>query len=239
MFPKKILNSIVLVLIVSSCSMNGQKYKTLSVADFSKKLQEPNVQIIDVRTPEEYAQKHLKDAVNINFNGDDFVDLVAKLDKSKPILVYCLSGGRSAKAAALISKKGATDVYNLDGGLLAWTAAGQPVEAAAGGGAPKGLNMDSYLAKVKSDKLVLVDFNAVWCGPCKKLKPVLDDIAEKDKDKVILLPIDVDQNPLLADAMHISGIPLMILYKGGKEVWRTLGIADQKTIEKEISDNSM
>lgn len=239
MFPRKIFNCIILLLAVSSCNINGQKYQTLKVDEFAKKLQEPNVQLVDVRTPEEYAQKHIKDAVNINFNGDDFVDMISKLDKSKPILVYCLSGGRSAKASALISKKGATEVYNLDGGILAWTAAGQPVETAGGADAPaKGLSMDDYLAKVKLDKLVLVDFNAVWCGPCKMLKPTLDRIAAKDKDKVIVLPIDVDQNPKLSDAMHITGIPLVILYKDGKEVWRTLGLADQKTIEKEINSNT-
>jgi len=238
MFPKKIAQCIVLLLFASSCNINGQKYQTLSVADFDKKIHEGNVQLVDVRTPEEYAEKHLKDAVNINFNGDDFVDMITKLDKTKPVLVYCLSGGRSTKAAALISKKGYTQVFNLDGGILAWSAAGQPVEAAAGSGAPKGLNMDSYLALVKSDKLVLVDFNAVWCGPCKILRPTLDKIAAKNKSKLILTPIDVDQNPQLADAMHISGIPLMIMYKNGKEVWRTLGLADEGTIEDAIASNS-
>jgi thioredoxin len=233
----KIFRSVLLFLAVSSCNISGQKYQTLSVADFDKKIHEGNVQIVDVRTPEEYAEKHLKDAVNINFNGDDFVDMVVKLDKTKPVLVYCLSGGRSAKAAALISKKGYPQVYNLDGGILAWTAAGEPVETAAGV-STKGLDMDGYLAQVKSDKLVLVDFNAVWCGPCKILKPTLDKVAEKDKDKLILLPLDVDQNPKLSDAMHIQGIPLLILYKGGKEVWRNLGLADQKDIEKVIAENS-
>jgi thioredoxin 1 len=240
MFPKKILNSIVLLLIVSSCNINGQKYQNLSVSDFNKKMNEGNVQLVDVRTPEEYAARHLKDAVNINFNGDDFVDMVTKLDKSKPVLVYCLSGGRSSKASALISKKGYAQVYNLDGGIMAWTAAGQPVEtpAGSGSGSAKGLDIDSYLTKVKSDKLVLVDFNAVWCGPCKMLKPTLDKVAEKNKDKVIVMPIDVDQNPKLSDAMHIQGIPLLILYKAGKEVWRQMGLADRETIEKAIADNS-
>lgn len=237
MFPRKLFHSIIFILAFSSCNISGQKYQTLSVTDFDKKIQEKNVQLVDVRTPEEYAEKHLKDAVNINFNGDDFVDLITKLDKTKPVLVYCLSGGRSSKAAALISKKGYTQVYNLDGGILAWTAAGQPVETPANA-AKKGLSVDEYLVKVTSDKLVLVDFNAVWCGPCKALKPILDDIADKQKGKVIVMPIDVDQNPQLSDAMHIQNIPLMILYKGGKEVWRQLGSVEQGVIEQAIKSNS-
>jgi len=70
------------------------------------------------------------------------------------------------------------------------------------------------------------------------LKPILDRIADKYKGKVTVWPIDVDQNPRLSDAMHIQNIPLIVLYKGGKEVWRTLGLADEKTIENAINSNS-
>jgi thioredoxin 1 len=121
---------------------------------------------------------------------------------------------------------------------LAWTNAGEPVESPAGETGKNGLSMDDYLAKVKSDKLVLVDFSAVWCGPCKQLKPIVDKIAEEQKDKLEVLPIDVDKNPAVSNAMHISGIPLLVLYKNGKEVWRQLGLTDRGNIEKQISLNS-
>jgi thioredoxin 1 len=233
--PRLMIYSFLLLLAMTACNISGQKYHTLTVDEFEKKMNSGTVQLVDVRTPEEYAKGHLKDAINMNFNADDFVDMSSKLDKAKPILVYCQSGGRSAQAAALISKKGATDVYNLDGGLLAWNNAGKPLENT--GGSDKGLNMDSYLAKIKAEELVIVDFNAVWCGPCKMLKPILDKIADKYQGKVTVMPIDVDQNPNLSHAMHIEGIPLVIMYKEGKEVWRTMGLTDQKTIEKEIREN--
>ena len=238
----KVFKSFIFLFLLSSCGnlTSGQKYQTVSPADFAKKINEGGVQLVDVRTPQEYAERHIKDAVNINFNDDGFIDKMEKLDKSKPVLVYCLSGGRSAKAAALISSKGYSQVYNLDGGILAWTNAGNPVESPNGKGTGEsiGLNMNNYLAKVKSDKLVLVDFSAVWCGPCKMLKPIVDKIAEKEKDKLEVLPIDVDKNQGLANEMHITGIPLIILYKNGKEVWRQLGLADKETIEKQIAENS-
>jgi thioredoxin len=240
------IKALFLLIIMSSCGAgNGQKSQQLSVDEFEKKLGETKTaQLLDVRTPEEYAERHLKEAVNINFNADDFIDKVDHLDKSKPVFVYCLSGGRSAKAAALISKKGFKEVYEMKGGVLAWSEAKKPMELPGGEGneggksADKGMSMDDYLAKVKSDKLILVDFNAVWCGPCKIIKPTLDKLAEKHKDKMELLAIDVDQNPKVADAMHIQGIPLMILYKGGKEVWRQMGLTDEKSIEKEIKTNA-
>ncbi|MBS1683679.1 MAG: redoxin domain-containing protein [Bacteroidetes bacterium] len=236
----KMLYAFIISFVLTSCNLfGGQKYQTLKADDFAKKISAGAVQLVDVRTPDEYAEKHLKDAVNINFNDDNFIDKIEKLDKTKPVYVYCLSGGRSSKAAALITSKGYSQVYNLDGGLLAWTGAGLPVETPAGtqGGAAKGLSMDDYLKRTKSDKLVLVDFSAVWCGPCKILKPIVEQTTEANKDKVELLAVDVDKNPAVSDAMHITGIPLLILYKNGKEVWRQLGVTDRATLENQISLN--
>lgn len=237
----KPLYALIIACILTSCNLfGGQKYQTLKAGDFAKKISEGAVQLVDVRTPEEYAEKHLKEAVNINFNDDNFIDKIEKLDKTKPVYVYCLSGGRSSKAAALITSKGFAQVYNLDGGILAWNEAGLPVETPAGtqGGAAKGMSFDDFLKHTKSDKLVLVDFSAVWCGPCKILKPIVEQTTEANKDEVELLAIDVDKNPAVSDAMHITGIPLLILYKNGKEVWRQLGVTDRPTLEKQISQNS-
>jgi thioredoxin len=101
-----------------------------------------------------------------------------------------------------------------------------------------GISMPAYEASVKSDKLVLVDFNAVWCGPCQVMKPILEKIGKKRKNTVIIMPIDVDQNPQLADGMKIRAIPLLVLYKNGKEVWRFTGSSDRHTIESAIEANS-
>ena len=86
-----LLKSLALLLIMSACNnlSTGQKSQILSVNDFEKKLSATkDAQLLDVRTPEEYAEKHLHDAVNINFNADDFIDKVDHLDKSKPVFVY-------------------------------------------------------------------------------------------------------------------------------------------------------
>ena len=103
-------------------------YVDLSVDEFEKKLSEdPTVQLVDVRTPEEYAEVHLAGAINIDFYSDSFMDQAkAILTTEKPVLVYCRSGRRSAAAAAKLD--GAFfKTYNLKGGYLAWTAAGKPV----------------------------------------------------------------------------------------------------------------
>ena len=102
--------------------------------------------------------------------------------------------------------------------------------------APVNLSFDDYLAAIKkTDKMVLVDFNAVWCGPCKILKPTVLKLADKNKDKIVLLDIDVDHNPAVARTMNIQSIPLLVLYKNGKEVWRNLGLIDGGTIQDNIT----
>jgi thioredoxin len=191
--------------------------------------------LVDVRTPEEYQEKHLADSRNIDYEGHDFSKQMGELSKTTPLYLYCLSGGRSKNAAAWATRNGFTEVYNLQHGIDSWIADNKPIETSALAVA-EGLSFDDYLNHIKrSDKLILVDFNAVWCGPCKMLKPTVVKVVEKNKDKVELFDIDVDHNPQVARTMNIQSIPLLILYKNGKEVWRNLGLTDGGTIQENIN----
>jgi L-ascorbate metabolism protein UlaG (beta-lactamase superfamily)/rhodanese-related sulfurtransferase len=114
--------------ILSLLSLFGCKgYEDLTVDEFEKMLAEDsNVQLVDVRTAEEYAASHLPGAINIDWRGNDFLDKVnAFLSKDRPTMVYCRSGRRSAEAAALLDGIG-IKTYNMLGGYLAWTEAGKP-----------------------------------------------------------------------------------------------------------------
>src|SRR5690606_27394894 len=97
----------------------------LDVNEYEEKLASlKNVQLVDVRTAEEYAEGHLKNAVNINIGSSNFEEHIAILDKNKPVMVYCLSGGRSGNAANKLEKMGFTQVYNMKGGIMKWRNAG-------------------------------------------------------------------------------------------------------------------
>ena len=78
------------------------------------------LQVVDVRTSQEFKVSHLKNAQNICVTSDDFEEKVASLDKEKPVYVYCKKGGRSAQAATLLKEMGLTQVYDLQGGLENW-----------------------------------------------------------------------------------------------------------------------
>jgi len=93
--------------------------KVLAPADFAAK-KDGDVQLVDVRRPEEFAAGHIEGAVNYNFQGADFNKEVAQLDKSKPVLLYCRSGRRSGAASKKLKTMGFTEIYDLRGGYLNW-----------------------------------------------------------------------------------------------------------------------
>ncbi len=115
---------------ISLLSLFGCKgYGDLTADEFEKMLSEDNtLQLVDVRTEEEYSAGHLHGAVNIDWRGEDFMEKAATLlNKDRTVMVYCRSGKRSANAAAKLDKAG-FKTYNMLGGILAWKEAGKPVE---------------------------------------------------------------------------------------------------------------
>jgi rhodanese-related sulfurtransferase len=99
----------------------------VNVAQFEQLIAKGNVQLIDVRTPEEYKAGHLKGATNIDFYATDFAARMKKLDANKPVLVYCAVGGRSGSAASKLSGMGFKQIYDLQGGIRAWASQGKQV----------------------------------------------------------------------------------------------------------------
>lgn len=99
------------------------------------------------------------------------------------------------------------------------------------------INNDNFQKEVKeSDKIVLVDFFATWCGPCKMLSPVLDQVADELKDKVVVGKLDIDESLDLAKEYEVMSVPTMILFKDGKEVERIVGLRQKTQIIDAINN---
>lgn len=96
----------------------------ITVAQFKELIVEQGGTILDVRTPEEWAEGTIANAQKINFYDDDFAAQTENLDKTKPVFVYCKLGGRSSNAAEVLKEKGFSKIYNLDGGITAWIDSG-------------------------------------------------------------------------------------------------------------------
>ncbi len=108
---------------VEAQKANHEQQK-ISVTDLKTKIEHETLQLIDVRTPNEYKEGHIAYAQNVNFYDSDFLTQLNKLDKNKPVYLYCKSGGRSAKASKQLHKAGFKVLYDVTGGFSAWETAG-------------------------------------------------------------------------------------------------------------------
>lgn len=225
---------LLLLFLVTISSCNGQtskNIKSVSPEIFAKKINEtPKPQILDVRTPEEFDSEKIDNAINANWLGDSFVTDIAKLDKKKSVFVYCKSGGRSAKAAAKLAELGFTNIYELQGGILKWDAAGltKPSDKIIG------ICNQEYAELLKTDKKVLIDFYAKWCAPCKKMAPYLDKMQKDMADKVVIIRLDADENKTLIKDMKIDELPTLLLYENKELKWKNSGYISEEDLKKQL-----
>ena len=90
---------------------------------------------------------------------------------------------------------------------------------------------------ISGDQPVLVDFFATWCGPCKMMQPILEETSKKVGDKVKIIKVDIDKNPLAASNFQVRGVPTLILFQKGKTIWRQSGVVPTHQLVKVIEDN--
>lgn len=231
LFFKPVYVFFVLLLTIAATSCDNATAKNeLKAEEFKHMLDvTANKIVLDVRTPGEYAEGHLQEAMNIDWNGEVFESEAEKLDKSKPLFVYCLAGSRSAAAAEKLRKMGFKEVYELKGGILKWRASGFPEAGASN--AVKGMTSKDFEAILNTDKKVLVDFYATWCGPCKQMEPSLKAIAQERDATVKVVRIDVDENPTLAAELKVDKLPTLFIYNKQQLVWHVVGFQRKSDLE--------
>lgn len=99
-------------------------------------------------------------------------------------------------------------------------------------------SQESFKDVINGDKPVLVDFFAEWCGPCKMMTPILQQLRSSMGDGIRILKLDVDKNPAVANAFQVQGVPTLILFHRGKILWRQSGVVQAKMLENIIRQHT-
>lgn len=95
--------------------------------------------------------------------------------------------------------------------------------------------MEKFEDIIKSEKPVLIDFFATWCGPCKMMHPVLEELAEKVGEKARIIKIDIDKNEQLSAVYNVRSVPTLMIFKGGELKWRQSGVQSSQVLEEELA----
>lgn len=184
------------------------------------------VQLLDVRTFDEYQTGYIYNALQADWtNKEQFTERVAALDKSKPVYIYCLSGGRSASAQAWMLQNGFTSVTNLKGGINAWNKAKLPLTVTTKAALP--FDLESELKNYSKNEKVLVDVSAYYCPPCKKMQPIIEELKT---EKYPVVVIDGGVQKQICEAYSVEAFPTFIVFQNGKEIARKQGIVTKEAL---------
>ena len=222
----RIIATAVLLIIFQAAA--AQKPVVLSADEFQQKTILPTIQLLDVRTMDEYKAGHIKNSFHADWlNEKEFRERIVHLDKNTPVLVYCASGPRSNAAAAWLAQNGFREVYELRNGFIGWQKDERPIESTAN--IPQ-LTLAQFKEQIKKDGLVIVDFGAQWCPPCKKIEPVIQKIAG-DLPEGNLIKVDAGVHTKLMKQLRVEKLPTLLFYKNGKEIARKEGIVEYEELK--------
>ena len=232
---KKILFSLSITFLFSCGNTNSQIIEDVNTENFHQLIEKGDGIIIDVRTSQEFNSGHIIDATNIDFYSDDFTDKLKIVRKDVPIYVYCRSGGRSSSASNKMEKLGFTKVYNLLGGIGSWQSEGyKTIKSREGKISKQPKFTETQLNEILSNnKTVLIDFSTQWCVPCKKMKPIIEDI-QRENTTVKVLFIDADVNKELVKKYQVKAVPVFIGFKNGEEYFRNIGLSTKEELINQL-----
>jgi thioredoxin len=212
----------------------AQYFKQVNPSEFQQLINKPGGVLLDVRTQNEFKNGHIADAGQLNYYALDFRKRLLLLPKNESIYLYCNTGWRSEKAAQILAENGYKNVYNLEHGIMDWELQNLPVtvDPDAKPDTDNKMEYEELARYIESGKPVFVDFYAPWCGPCRTMMPMIDELKTKYHGKINVVKVNADASKKLVKEMKIQSVPYLVLYNGGKTVYTKNGLTSREELEK-------
>ena len=224
----------VTALVASAFVSKSQDFKQVNPAEFRQLIKTPGGVLLDVRTQNEFKNGHIANSGQLNYNALDFRKRLLLLPKDEPIYLYCNTGWRSEKAAQILAESGYENIYNLEHGIMDWELQNLPVvvDPDAKPDTENKMEYEELARYIGSGKPVFVDFYAPWCGPCRTMMPMVDELKTKYHSKINIVKVNVDASKKLVKEMKIQGVPYFVLYNDGEAVYSKSGLTSRDELEK-------
>jgi thioredoxin len=229
------LNKSIVILLVLLLACKGNSSGQLDVQSFHELLSSEKPQLLDCRSIQAYDSGHLPGAIHIDPTQSSSASVLNTLYKEMPVYYY----GTATNCEALkkeLSAKGFSNLSEISGGYAQWQAAQFEIQTTA---VTKLYPNDTipFDKAIQGNQLVLVDFNATWCKPCRMMQPSIDKIREERSQEVIVYSIDIDQHPEYNQKFQIGNIPLVMMFKQGKQLHRSEGYLEEAVLQNLVDVN--
>ncbi len=228
------------VLLVSCLGNSNEKIQSISVDELEQAMRPyANLQVVDLRSPEDYLEAHLPGAVNIDLNSPTFEKELAGLNPELPIYLYCANGLSSAEAIKKMAKKPFPKIYDVTGGYGAWSGAGKKLSQVDRVARPEPVTRSEYDAMIKKAEFILLQFSPSSVDPMvlKRMEAMVFGVAKRKGGEMEFKKYNYSDQVSLARDLKVNNLPTLILYKQGIEVWRYEGMPEKSEIESAIEKN--
>ena len=217
---------LIIIFFISCSNKNTLVYKKTDILSLDKILNDTDIIILDVRTSEEINAGYIPNSTFIDYYDKNFENKINLIDPSKKIYTLCKSGGRSVKAAEILSKNGFRNVYNLEGGFMRWKANKMPYDINLVNNDSSNTDLISEISLdslIKNNTNTLIYISTKWCSPCKKMEPIIDKLLDNNSSLKVI-KIDLDANTYAQERFNVKSLPALVLYENNSVVWHKNGI---------------
>jgi thioredoxin len=236
---KRIAMSISFVLISLSAISQNTTVKQVSPFQFQQLIKNPNGVLLDVRTQTEFSNGHIANSGQLNYYSLDFRKRLLLLSKNEPIYLYCNTGYRSQKAADILAENGYQHVYNLEHGIMDWELKDLPVvvDPDARPYTDNKMDFSEYEKLIQSKEPVFIDFYAPWCGPCRKMMPMMDSLKVEYQNRINIVKVNVDASKSLVKELKLISVPYLALFRNGKLLFSSSGAVAKDELTSVFQSN--